>query len=173
MSLLDNDPLKPRKSLLNPYADSFVPLSRQGAGKHNKSDDTSENIKESSQVMMSESETSNIASGIAKSHVDASHFNKLSLENSTLKNPDDETERPNIVDELEYDLAFLAATFPGVSDQSLADVYFANGGDLDATIEMMNQLENMPEMSNFDCSACTSATPDSTSCICDEASGSS
>ncbi|KAG9459342.1 hypothetical protein H6P81_003850 [Aristolochia fimbriata] len=182
MSLLENDAMKPMKSLLNPYADSFVPLSRQGADKQCKSNDKTEDIQGSLQVTTSEAENSKVASGSAKTHVDDSQFNKLSLDESTPKNADDETERSNAADEtersnaadeFEYDLAFLAATFPGVSDQSLADVYFANDGDLDAAIEMMNQLENLPEVSNFGFSACSSPIPDMTSTICGEASGSS
>ncbi|KAF5804661.1 putative Smr domain-containing protein [Helianthus annuus] len=38
-------------------------------------------------------------------------------------------------------LEFLASQFPGFAAESLADVYFANGGDLNLTIEMLTQLE--------------------------------
>jgi hypothetical protein len=38
-------------------------------------------------------------------------------------------------------LQFLVAQFPGFAAESLADVYFANGGDLNLTIEMLTQLE--------------------------------
>ncbi|XP_057502814.1 polyadenylate-binding protein-interacting protein 7-like isoform X2 [Actinidia eriantha] len=38
-------------------------------------------------------------------------------------------------------LDFLALQFPGFATASLAEVYFANGGDLNLTIEMLNQLE--------------------------------
>ncbi|CAA2942138.1 polyadenylate-binding protein-interacting protein 7 [Olea europaea var. sylvestris] len=36
---------------------------------------------------------------------------------------------------------FLASQFPGFAAESLAEVYFANGGDLNLTIEMLTQLE--------------------------------
>ncbi|ERN11311.1 hypothetical protein AMTR_s00024p00246600 [Amborella trichopoda] len=36
---------------------------------------------------------------------------------------------------------FLATQFPGFAVESLADVYYANGGDLSLTIEMLAQLE--------------------------------
>ena len=36
---------------------------------------------------------------------------------------------------------FLSLQFPGFSAESLADIYFANGYDLNATIEMLSQLE--------------------------------
>ncbi|KAK1434828.1 hypothetical protein QVD17_00582 [Tagetes erecta] len=38
-------------------------------------------------------------------------------------------------------LEFLASQFAGFSAESLADVYFANAGDLNLTIEMLTQLE--------------------------------
>ncbi|PIN21615.1 hypothetical protein CDL12_05694 [Handroanthus impetiginosus] len=38
-------------------------------------------------------------------------------------------------------LEFLALQFPGFASESLAEVYFANGGDLNLTIEMLTQLE--------------------------------
>lgn len=38
-------------------------------------------------------------------------------------------------------LPFLATQFPGFSAESLAEVYLANGGDLNLTIEMLTQLE--------------------------------
>ncbi|KAI3694672.1 hypothetical protein L1987_77640 [Smallanthus sonchifolius] len=38
-------------------------------------------------------------------------------------------------------LEFLASQFPGFAAESLADVYFANAGDLNLTIEMLTQLE--------------------------------
>ncbi|XP_011081584.1 polyadenylate-binding protein-interacting protein 7 isoform X2 [Sesamum indicum] len=38
-------------------------------------------------------------------------------------------------------LEFLASQFPGFAAESLSEVYFANGGDLNLTIEMLTQLE--------------------------------
>ncbi|KAL3844295.1 hypothetical protein ACJIZ3_001698 [Penstemon smallii] len=38
-------------------------------------------------------------------------------------------------------LEFLTSQFPGFANESLAEVYFANGGDLNLTIEMLTQLE--------------------------------
>ncbi|KAK4401260.1 Polyadenylate-binding protein-interacting protein 7 [Sesamum angolense] len=40
-------------------------------------------------------------------------------------------------------LEFLASQFPGFAAESLAEVYFANGGDLNLTIEMLTQLEDI------------------------------
>ncbi|KAK2965573.1 hypothetical protein RJ640_018739 [Escallonia rubra] len=38
-------------------------------------------------------------------------------------------------------LEFLTSQFPGFAAESLAEVFFANGGDLNLTIEMLTQLE--------------------------------
>ncbi|XP_049415306.1 polyadenylate-binding protein-interacting protein 7 [Solanum stenotomum] len=38
-------------------------------------------------------------------------------------------------------LEFLASQFPGFAAESLGEVYYANGGDLNLTIEMLTQLE--------------------------------
>ncbi|XP_015572940.1 polyadenylate-binding protein-interacting protein 7 [Ricinus communis] len=47
-----------------------------------------------------------------------------------------------IVDEPDMNpLDFLASHFPGFAAESLAEVYFANGYDLNLTIEMLTQLE--------------------------------
>ncbi|XP_057525163.1 polyadenylate-binding protein-interacting protein 5-like [Amaranthus tricolor] len=42
----------------------------------------------------------------------------------------------------EMDLAYLQMMFPGVSDQSLADVYAVNLGDLDSAVDMLTDLES-------------------------------
>ncbi|KAI4337203.1 hypothetical protein L6164_015648 [Bauhinia variegata] len=47
-----------------------------------------------------------------------------------------------IVDDADMNpLEFLASQFPGFAAESLAEVYFANGCDLNLTIEMLTQLE--------------------------------
>ncbi|KAH0907524.1 hypothetical protein HID58_039351 [Brassica napus] len=55
--------------------------------------------------------------------------------------------------EIDMDIEYLLVTFSGLSQESITDVYLANSGDLEATIEMLNQLEiysneaqeNLPE----------------------------
>ncbi|KAL5698305.1 hypothetical protein ACHQM5_029363 [Ranunculus cassubicifolius] len=47
-----------------------------------------------------------------------------------------------VSDDSEFNpLGFLASVFPGFAAESLADVYYANGCDLNLTIEMLTQLE--------------------------------
>ncbi|KAJ0248552.1 Polyadenylate-binding protein-interacting protein 6 [Hirschfeldia incana] len=43
--------------------------------------------------------------------------------------------------EMDMEFEYLLATFSALSQESINDVYLANNGDLDATIEMLNQLE--------------------------------
>ncbi|XP_078430962.1 polyadenylate-binding protein-interacting protein 7-like [Wolffia australiana] len=48
-------------------------------------------------------------------------------------------------------LMFLASQFPGFAADSLAEVYYANGGDLNLTIEMLTQLElQVDGINNYD-----------------------
>ncbi|KAK2645788.1 hypothetical protein Ddye_020983 [Dipteronia dyeriana] len=41
----------------------------------------------------------------------------------------------------EKDLDFLPGLFPDISEQSLAEVYAVNSGDLGASVDMLIQLE--------------------------------
>ncbi|XP_071699097.1 polyadenylate-binding protein-interacting protein 7-like [Rutidosis leptorrhynchoides] len=45
-------------------------------------------------------------------------------------------------------LEFLAFQFTGFAAETIADVYFANGGDLKLTIEMLTQLEVYPNFTS-------------------------
>lgn len=50
-------------------------------------------------------------------------------------------EKPFVEDIGINPVEFLASKFPGFAAESLAEVYYANGGDLNLTIEMLSQLE--------------------------------
>ena len=51
------------------------------------------------------------------------------------------TEKHILDEEFEMNLTYLQMTFPGISDESLSNVYLANKGDLESTVVMLNQLE--------------------------------
>jgi hypothetical protein len=51
------------------------------------------------------------------------------------------TKKHCVGEDPEIDLAYLEIMFPNMSEQSLADVYSVNGGDLEASIDMLNELE--------------------------------
>ena len=44
-------------------------------------------------------------------------------------------------EEFNMDLEYLRMTFPGLSIESLLDVYMANNRDLEAAVDMLDQLE--------------------------------
>lgn len=63
-------------------------------------------------------------------------------------------ENPNVGEMEVNPVEFLASQFPGFAAESLAEVYFANGCDLQLTVEMLTQLEvfsSAPYLSFFDC----------------------
>nr|DAD44766.1 TPA_asm: hypothetical protein HUJ06_002996 [Nelumbo nucifera] len=147
-------------SSLNPYAASYVPLSkREDADKNafeissgSKIVDTDAWSKNSSEGQETEAnqlpgeasldfnvhgieELLNSMDLTQKSHMDDNSHDSLSC------NPSYATEKHNTYDDFEMDLAYLATMFPSLSDQSLVDVYSANAGDLEASVDMLHQLE--------------------------------
>ncbi|KAL2897480.1 Polyadenylate-binding protein-interacting protein 7 [Bienertia sinuspersici] len=57
-------------------------------------------------------------------------------------NPNDMAAESAIIENCDMNpVEFLASQFPGFAAESLAEVYFANGCDLNLTIEMLTQLE--------------------------------
>ncbi|XP_021893545.1 polyadenylate-binding protein-interacting protein 5 isoform X2 [Carica papaya] len=79
-------------------------------------------------------------------HISPEDFTKKKLSvpgscDSLLQSPDQMADKQIIDDEWDVHMEFLKMHFPGLSDQSIADVYIANNGDLEATVDMLNQLE--------------------------------
>lgn len=65
-----------------------------------------------------------------------------SFDDSTrLSYPNDVTGQSTMFDNNMNPVEFLASQFPGFAAESLAEVYFASGCDLNLTIEMLTQLE--------------------------------
>lgn len=100
------------KSSLNPYASAYIPLARRGKGNEGRPN---------------EMKPGKFVDGRTTSIKHSEAHKKL-----TDQSPDEETE---------MDLAYLAMSFPGVSDQSISGVYYANGCDVDASVHMLKQLE--------------------------------
>lgn len=144
--------MKSGASFLNPYAESYVPLSKRKPKNESKasvttaeisskcSDETtwsnshSEGPKETKQIHLQTGASFDLnIHGIEELLID--DFMKKGNDPST------ETEKIYTDDDSQMDLAYLAAMFPGISDQSLLDVYSANGGDLEGSVDMLNQLE--------------------------------
>lgn len=67
--------------------------------------------------------------------------NARNYEDSMPQKADDMADTQSLIEDYELDLAYLAAAFPSISEQSLVDVYCANSGDLEASVDMLIQLE--------------------------------
>ncbi|KAM0968752.1 hypothetical protein ACFX13_017364 [Malus domestica] len=144
--------MKPGLSSLNPYAAAYIPIS-----KRETDDRTFVTTKDSSHSNES------VWFGNPQNFTQNQHHSKAYLQSdapgtATLQSPKSYavksypahdsygsfSQNMNKVSENEdfdMDMEFLGLSFPGISDQSLSDVYLANRGDLDATIDMLNQLE--------------------------------
>ncbi|CAE6096234.1 unnamed protein product [Arabidopsis arenosa] len=129
--------MKPGAFALNPHAASYVPISKRmdyGGG-------------DDGLVFAAKSPTQ--GQQISFSGVEVS-MPKKSSEMAYKQIRDDDLDLEMDID---MDIEYLLVTFSGLSQESITDVYLANGGDLEATIEMLNQLEiysteseeNLPE----------------------------
>lgn len=147
--------MKAGNSTLNPYAEAYIPLSKRGAADGNKRVEPSGNetrgAKEDSiSVGLHHWDpTAQVPRGYNAHGADAlyaaensklkAHAVQVS-QNSSSFNPS-EYEKAIFDVEHDLDLAYLQTLFPGISDESLSDVYFANKGDVEATVDMLNHLE--------------------------------
>ncbi|KAJ0091122.1 hypothetical protein Patl1_12833 [Pistacia atlantica] len=141
--------MKPGVSSLNPYAAAYVPLSKRGG--FDRTEPTT-----------NDSQTGNETAWYTQpAHVTQNqHQSKVSLasfahgakkgpspEQSSVKNYPvhgsygSSSSKQMMEEEYDMDMAYLQMSFPGLSDQSLDDVYNANKHDLEATIDMLTQLE--------------------------------
>ncbi|KAF5461474.1 hypothetical protein F2P56_017570 [Juglans regia] len=139
-----------KRSSLNPYAESYIPLSKR---------DANDSIYVAARVSKIDNERVQFG-GPVQLHHKASIDSKFhgtekvpSPEFFTLKsqpvhgygpsaqNVNQVSDKQISDEEYDIDLEYLQMSFPGISVQSLTDVYLANKGDLEATIDMLNQLE--------------------------------
>ncbi|XP_044472572.1 polyadenylate-binding protein-interacting protein 6-like [Mangifera indica] len=141
--------MKPGVSSLNPYAEAYVPLCKREAYDRTEctiNDSKTGNetawytnpIHETQNQHQSKVSLASVAPGDEKGPIPEQSSVKYhpihdSYGSSSSKQMMDE--------ENDMEMAYLQMTFPGLSDQSLADVYMANKCDLEATIDMLNQLE--------------------------------
>lgn len=130
--------MKARSSSLNPYATSYIPLSRRGPtatqetkGYKSTYENTTQN--HGASVVVSEGPESlklKNHSGFESAYGSSSSSSAAELAGKQAMDIDHD-----------MNLAYLQMTFPGVSDESLSSVYLANRGDMEATVDMLNQLE--------------------------------
>ncbi|KAE8668681.1 CTC-interacting domain 5, putative isoform 2 [Hibiscus syriacus] len=134
--------MKPGAFSLNPYAASYIPLSIRDTDDHIKAKD----IKHGNETAWLE-----YASHFAHNL----HYNNASLDSVThgaektyfAEASVQKNNEPNMDIEFDMDLEYLRMTFPGLSNESILDVYMANNEDLEATVDMLNQLEMRIECS--------------------------
>lgn len=140
--------MKPGDSTLNPYAASYIPLfKREAAEKIEGPGVTSKVAQGGNQTVWNrpvehttQNRQHNQASSIHQACVPKNHP-APGFYGSSSQSLNELTDNQMMDEESDIDLEYLQMTFPGISDESLNDVYMANKGDLEATIDMLNQLE--------------------------------
>ncbi|GMI94742.1 INCREASED POLYPLOIDY LEVEL IN DARKNESS 1, CTC-interacting domain 5 [Hibiscus trionum] len=145
--------MKPGASSLNPYAASYIPLARREADDNIKAKD----FKHGNETACFE-HSSHFAHNLHYNNASLDsvtrgrgtenpHFAEASVQKnhhahgSLIQSPGEITDKQIMDVEFDMDLEYLRMTFPGLSNESLLDVYLANSGDLEAAVEMLNQLE--------------------------------
>ncbi|TYJ14070.1 hypothetical protein E1A91_A10G092500v1 [Gossypium mustelinum] len=129
--------MKPEVSSLNPCAASYIPLAkREGSiAKDIKAGNESAWFDPSSRSNASlESAIPGIGNHLVALKNDPGH-------GSLMQNQGEMSGEQIMDEEFDMDLEYLRMKFPGLSNDSVLDVYMANNGDLEATIDMLNQLE--------------------------------
>ena len=147
--------MKPGGSSLNPYAASYIPLAKREmndqyvvtAERDSNSHDaaiwyqTPQHIRGDHHFHNFDThatEKLHAADGFHMKSQPASSPYGSSSQNVAVM-----TDKQMLDEEADMDLEYLRMTFPGISYQSLSDVYMINRGDLDAAIDMLGQLEVM------------------------------
>ncbi|KAI5393883.1 hypothetical protein KIW84_060836, partial [Lathyrus oleraceus] len=139
--------MKPRKSSLNPYAAAYVPVSKRDATARfyatEDENNSSQDYDGTAWYQAPQYATNNVQL-LKKTPQRLSPGKSQPASSSYFSSP--QTVAPladnHFMDEeFDIDLEYLRMTFPGISDESLVDVYNVNGGDLDAAVDMLSQLE--------------------------------
>lgn len=140
--------MKPGVSTLNPYAASYIPLSKRETVEKIEVPGVTTKVYQSGNQSVwyepAEHTTQN------RQHDQSSSIPQVPMlkghsahgfSGSSSQILNEITEKQMMDEEFDMDLEYLQMTFPGISDESLNDVYMANKGDLEATIDMLTQLE--------------------------------
>ncbi|XP_022749550.1 polyadenylate-binding protein-interacting protein 5-like isoform X2 [Durio zibethinus] len=144
--------MKPGVSSLNPYAASYIPLAKREANdivtaKDIKHENKTAWFEPSSHFAHNPPHYSNVSldsvtHGTKKHQIpETSALKSNPSHDSLMLNPGEMTDKQIMDEEFDMDLEYLRMAFPGLSNESLVDVYLANNGDLEATVDMLNQLE--------------------------------
>ncbi|EOA19283.1 hypothetical protein CARUB_v10001953mg [Capsella rubella] len=133
-------------STLNPYAAAYVPLSKRDASFGGGG----AAAKPSAYHQVQHQQPHQVAHGYGVQGM-GSYPSPPQMKMPTKKSPDMVYNHQMKEEDLEMDMdiEFLLVTFSGLSHESINDVYLANNCDLDATIEMLNQLEVIHFLKSF------------------------
>ncbi|XP_051129266.1 polyadenylate-binding protein-interacting protein 6-like [Andrographis paniculata] len=125
--------MKTGTSSLNPYAASYIPLFKRVAAAAEADNPAKDSNSRGKEVVRLTHERRAIATqtyNLMKQKEDHRGF--------TWTSP------PSNLNE-DADISYLRMNFPGISNESLHGVYFASNCNLDAAVDMLNQLENVAE----------------------------
>ncbi|KAL0394012.1 UNVERIFIED_CONTAM: Polyadenylate-binding protein-interacting protein 6 [Sesamum latifolium] len=156
--------MKTGRSSLNPYAASYVPLSKRRAADEGKILNTAKELQNGSEIVhygqqpdnkLTRGQQQNVSQNYVhtSSSPQTAEFTKWKGHHagefyaSSSHYPNEIPEKSNFDQEF-MDLAYLQINFPGISEESLSDVYLANKCDLDSAVDMLNQLEIYPDDSS-------------------------
>lgn len=114
--------MKARASSLNPYATAYIPLSRRGPTDESKGYEPGSTTHESSDSLKLKNHSGFDSYGSSSHSAELAGKQTLDVDH-------------------DMNLAYLQMVFTGVSDESLSSVYTACRGDMEATVDMLNQLE--------------------------------
>ncbi|KAL1562210.1 polyadenylate-binding protein-interacting protein 6-like [Salvia divinorum] len=142
-------------SSLNPYAAAYVPLFKRGPADLTKEFGSPQDFSSGNEVgqkfgyqpvnMFPRGQHPNVSQSYWHSPgaPQTSEYPKWKDNRSSefVASSSQYRKKPSFDDDFDMDLAYLQMTFPGVSDESLSDVYQANRCDLDSALDMLNQLE--------------------------------
>ncbi|KAH6774250.1 hypothetical protein C2S51_012654 [Perilla frutescens var. frutescens] len=142
-------------SSLNPYAASYVPLFKRGAADVNKENEVGHyghrpvnTFPQGQHQNVSQSHPQSAGATQTAEYSKWKDHRSNEFVASTSQYPNEMPGKPNVDEDFDMDLAYLQMTFPGISEESLSDVYLANKCDLDSAVDMLNQLEIHPDDSS-------------------------
>ncbi|CAH8272234.1 unnamed protein product [Arabidopsis lyrata] len=119
-------------STLNPYAAAYVPLSKREGSLADTKPATHHHVQQQQQHHY-------VAHGYGVQGMGSYPGSQMSPKKSSDMVYNHQLKDEDL--EMDMDIEYLLVTFAGLSHESINDVYLANSCDLDATIEMLNQLE--------------------------------
>ncbi|OWM66614.1 polyadenylate-binding protein-interacting protein 5-like [Punica granatum] len=139
--------MKSRGSSLNPHAVSYIPLSKRVVDSNTGTPGGATRITECSiNFAQGHDERKAWLGSNVHETVDFSIGGKYALQNHHAQGSSSQhpaTLPDNLMADEMYDMniEYLQMAFPGLSHQSLADVYIANKGDMEASLDMLHDLE--------------------------------